>query len=75
MAADPAQSAAVLDHLLGILTHAAPYEERVTGPHANESIVSWRLLSAVSALKSMCQIQKLSEALQVIFLFNYIFSY
>ena len=65
LAADPTQSTAILDHLIDILTHAGPYEER--GPHANEAIVSFRLLSAISALKSMCLVQQISSALQVTF--------
>ena len=63
LAADPIQATAILDHLIDIMTHAAPYEER--GPHANEAIVSFRLLSAISALKSMCLVQQISGALQV----------
>lgn len=63
LAADPTQSTFILDHLIDILTHATPYEER--GPHANEAIVSFRLLSAISALKSMCLVQQISSALQV----------
>lgn len=64
LAADPVQSNTILDHLIDILTYAPPYEER--GPHANEAIVSFRLLSAISALKSMCQVHQLSNALQVV---------
>ena len=64
LAADTTQATAILDHLIDILTYAAPYEER--GPHANEAIISFRLLSAISALKSMCLVQQLSNVLQVI---------
>lgn len=64
LASDVTQAASVLDYLADILTYAAPYEER--GPHANESIVSFRILSAISALKSMCQIRELYKPLQVI---------
>lgn len=65
LAADQSQSNSILDHLTDILTYAAPYEQR--GPHGNEAIVSFRLLSAISALKSMCQVPELSNALQVSF--------
>lgn len=64
LAADSSQSNTILDHLIDILTYATPYEER--GPHASETIVSFRLLSAISALRSMCQVHQLSNALQVI---------
>ena len=64
LAADPNLSAPILDHLTDILSHAAPYEERGAA-HANEAIVSCRLLSAVSALKSMSQVPELCGALQV----------
>lgn len=63
LAADPTQATAVLDQLIDILTYAAPYEER--GPHANEAIISFRLLSTISALKSMCLVPQISGSLQV----------
>lgn len=65
LAADSTQATAVLDHLIDILTYAAPYEER--GPHANEAIVSFRLLSTISALKSMCLVSQISSCLQARF--------
>lgn len=75
LAADPTQGTTVLDHLTDILTYAAPYEERGTGPHSNESIVSWRLLSAVSGLRSMCQVPQLSQALQVTWMSVHLFEF
>lgn len=64
LAADSNLASAILDHLTDILSHAAPYEER-GATHANEAIVSCRLLSAVSAIKSMTQVPELCGALQV----------
>ena len=60
LAADDHLCESVLDHLTDIVTYAAPYEQR------SDTIASFRLLSAISALKSMCQVEQLSNTLQVI---------
>ena len=70
LAADSNLSSAILDHLTDILSHAAPYEERGAA-HANEAIVSCRLLSCVSAIKSMTQVPELCGVFQVNLKFNY----
>lgn len=62
LAIDPNLGAGVLEYLINIVTYAAPYEER---GHANESIASFRLLSAVSALSCMCHVAELEVVLQV----------
>jgi hypothetical protein len=62
LASDASLGPCMLEYLIDIITYAVPYEER---GHANESIASHRLLSAVSALNCMCQVHELSAGLQV----------
>ena len=65
LAADTSLSAEILDSLIEILKHVSPYEER--GPHASETIISGRLLSVIAAIKSMCLVNQMKNALLVSF--------